>query len=162
MMFNGMDAENLQMKITGNLADDQSFLRMPLLDQLTGVMPKDPNVQLLVYHGEVRSGAIISWHIHLGPIITVILQGEMIFQLEEQAFYYKAGDVMVEPVGVVHRAYNPNPDVPLAAMCVQLTPAGLDHIIVVGTGPTDEMPMTAPQGPPFPQRIDRERKLVGS
>ena len=161
MMFDGTAGDDLQMKITGNLAPDQKFLRMPILDELTGVMPKNPNVQLLVFHGEVRSGGDIPWHVHLGPIITVVLQGEMIFQLEDKAFHYKANDVFIEPVGVVHRAYNPNPDVTLAAMCIQLTPEGHDHIINVGAGPTDEMPMTAPQGPSFPQRAP-VGKLEGS
>jgi quercetin dioxygenase-like cupin family protein len=161
-LFQESTPDDLHMTITGNLTPEQNFLRMPMLDTLTSVIPKDPKIQLLVFHGEVRSGGDIPWHIHLGPIITVVMQGEMIFQLEDQAFHYKANDVFLEPVGVVHRAYNPNPDVTLAAMCIQLTPEGHDHIINVGTGPTEDMPMTAPQGPTFPMRAGGLGKLVGS
>jgi len=160
-LFDHDAPEGLTMKITGNLAEDQYFLRMPILNELTGVIPKDPNLQILVFHGEVRHGGPIPWHFHNGPIVSVILQGEMIFQLEDKAFHYKAGDVLVEPVGVIHRAYNPNPDVTLAAMMFQLTPEGLDHIVNVQI-PTEEMPLTAPQGDKFPGSDRKVGKLAGS
>lgn len=143
--------EDLMLKLVGNVTADNPFMRMPLFEELVSTLPKDPKVKLLVYHGEVWGGGDIPWHIHNGPLLNILIQGELIFQLADEAFHYKAGDVFIEPVGVIHRGYNPNPKVTTAAVCVQITPLGSDHVVNIGSVPTLDMPLTAPQGSPQPK-----------
>lgn len=142
---------DLFMELSGHINAETPFLRTEIATGILTTLPKEPEAQLLVYLGEVSSEVNIPWHFHNGPLISIIVQGECIIQFSnDEAYHYKAGDVFVEPVGVVHRAYNPNPDVPMSALAVQLTSPGRQHIVNVEAPPADFKPTSAPPGPLTP------------
>lgn len=153
--------DDLQLKLTGIATEKKRFLRVQLFNELISTIPKDQESRLLVYHAELWPGSDVPWHIHNGPLLIMLVQGDSILQFENEEFYYKAGDVFVEPVGVVHRAYSPHPDVPMVGIGFQITPPDRPPIVNIGQGPVDAKPLTAARGPklPRPQLPDR---LAGS
>jgi quercetin dioxygenase-like cupin family protein len=149
----GAVPQELIMQLAGILPEGEDFGRRTLFDELLTTIPKEPSVQTLVYQSELSAGIAVPWHIHNGPIIALIVQGEIVLQFPHggEAYSYKAGEVFVEPIGVVHRAYNPNPDVTMLSIAFQLTPPDRDHIVLVDTVPDDVRPEHVPPGSPQPQ-----------
>ena len=137
----------------GVVDKERPFMRLPLLEEVVASIPKDPELQLIVYQGELAHGADIPWHIHNGPLICVVLMGECILTFADGTRYnYRAGDVIIEPSGVPHFAYNPNPDVPFSTVALQLTAPGRDHIVNLADVPDiAERPSAAPRGPVEPR-----------
>lgn len=158
---NGAIPDDLSLKLTGIVNEEKPFLRVELFEELVSSIPKDPESKLLVYHAELWPASNVPWHIHNGPLLIIMIQGDVILQFNDDEFYYKAGDVFVEPVGVVHRAYSPHPEVPMAGIGIQITPPDRDHIVNIGQGPTEAKPTTAPQGPRLP-RPRLSGRLAGS
>jgi quercetin dioxygenase-like cupin family protein len=126
--------DELRMKVA-RVAEGEMFARQSLLDEQVTTIPKDPVVRVWAYQGAIAAGADVPWHIHNGPLIVVCLEGEAILQFENEVMHYKAGDAFIEPVGVLHRSYNPNPDVPFLGISVQLTPPDRDHVVNMGEPP---------------------------
>jgi quercetin dioxygenase-like cupin family protein len=153
--------EELRLQMTGFITEERPFLRRELMHEIVKSIPMHPELQVLIYQGEVASGVEIPWHIHNGPLLTIVIQGESILQFGEDVYHYKAGDCFIEPPGVLHRAYNPNPNVPTAALAIQITPPGRDHIVNTGDVPSGQMPKTAPRGPAQP-KPPLSSKLAGS
>lgn len=152
----GAVPEELLLQLSGRLKDGEQFVRTSFFDELVSTIPKEPEVRALVYHSELAADVAVPWHIHNGPIFALLLQGEIILQFPGedepgQEYHYRAGDVFVEPVGAVHRAINPNPDIPMISLAFQLTPPDRDHIVNVSAQPFDHRPRTAQRGVPQPQ-----------
>ena len=156
MSFIELPADNLAWTLPGRLTGDESFVRHTIFEELVATIPKDAQVRVVVAQGELAAGTAVPWHIHNGPLFSLLLQGEMILQFSAEngvgeEYHYKAGDVFVEPVGVLHRAYNPNPDVTLLSVGLQLTSPDRDHMVAVGESLADRRPLTAPRGGPQPE-----------
>jgi len=166
MSISDSSADSLVWTLPGRLTGDEPFVRHPIFEELVSTIPKDAQVRVLVAQGELAAGTAVPWHIHNGPLFSLLLQGEMILQFSPEngvceEYYYKAGDVFVEPVGVLHRAYNPNPDVSLLSVGFQLTSPDRDHMVAVGESLVDHRPRTAPRGGPQPE-VRRRGRLQGS
>jgi quercetin dioxygenase-like cupin family protein len=166
MSFSELSADSLSWTLPGRLIGDEPFIRQMLFEELVGTIPKDAQVRVVIAQGELAAGTAVPWHIHNGPLFALLLQGEMILQFPSedgigQEYHYKAGDVFVEPVGVLHRAYNPNPDVSLLSLGFQLTSPDRDHMVAVGDSLVDHRPRTAPRGGPQPE-ARRLGRLQGS
>ena len=150
------------------LLEGEPFVREVLFDELVSTRPKDAQVRAVVYQSELASVTAVPWHIHNGPIFALLLQGEIILQfpgVDEGAigeeYHYKAGDVFVEPVGVLHRAYNPNPDLTLLSLAFQVTSDDREPIVAMASAPLDHRPRTAKAGVPQPQ-MARRKRIEGS
>ena len=68
------------------------------------------NIQL----SELDPGRTASWHIHNGVVYFVVVRGAVTLEYEGRSEHYSAGDAYTEPIGVVHRALNPHPEIPAA------------------------------------------------
>jgi quercetin dioxygenase-like cupin family protein len=86
------------------------------------------NIQL----SELNPGRSASWHVHNGIVYFVILRGLVTLQYEGISEHYSAGDVYTEPIGVVHRALNPHPDLPASLIGFWVTAADRPHVTEVG------------------------------
>jgi quercetin dioxygenase-like cupin family protein len=148
---------DLVWQFSGLLRDGAEMVSHDLFDQVVTSLPKDPEVRATIYHAELAGGVATSWHLHNGPIFVVLLRGEMILQFlpgpgePPVERLYKAGDALVEPVGVVHRAYNPNPEIAMAGLGFQFTAPDRNHRVDVPDRLGDTRPRTAPRGGPVPQ-----------
>ena len=165
MSFIDLPADSLAWMLPGRLIGDEPFVRHTIFEELVGTIPKDAQVRAIFAQGEMAAEGAVEWHIHNGPLFALVLQGELILQFSSEnevyeEIYYKAGDVFVEPVGVVHRAYNPNPDVTMLSVGLQLTSPDRDHMVTVGESLADHRPLTAPHGGPQPE-VRRSGRLQG-
>jgi quercetin dioxygenase-like cupin family protein len=154
---------DLIMQLQGHLRPGEKFVRIPHFDEVITNFPRDIEVRTVVYQSELAPSIAVPWHVHNGLIFALIVQGEIHLQFapapgandgadgaQPKVYRYAAGDVFVEPVGVLHRAYNPNPDVPMVSLAFQVTPADRDHIVNLAEVPEDIRAEAAPAGPPRP------------
>lgn len=151
---------DLIMQLQGRLQPGEKFVRIPHFDEVITNFPRDTEVRTVVYQSELAPSIAVPWHVHNGLIFALILQGEIHLQFaptgatgpesEPRVHRYGAGSVFVEPVGVLHRAYNPNPDVPMVSLAFQVTPADRDHIVNLAEIPDDLRLPVADDGPPMP------------
>jgi quercetin dioxygenase-like cupin family protein len=154
---------DLIMQLQGQLRPGEKFVRIPHFDEVITNFPRDIEVRTVVYQSELAPSVAVPWHVHNGLIFALILQGEIHLQFaptgaasaeegdpQSKLYRYGAGSVFVEPVGALHRAYNPNPDVPMVSLAFQVTPADRDHIVNFVEVPEDLRLTTAPDGPPMP------------
>ena len=124
------DYSDLKMKLSGFLRPGEQLYRHVLLDRLYASIPKDPEVQVLIYNAELAPGGYTNWHCHNGPTFFVALQGlfEAHFRGEGVLVRARAGEVYSEPIGKFHRGYNPHPELPYHCIGFQLTPRGVEHV----------------------------------
>ncbi len=154
---------DLIMELQGQLKAGEKFVRIPHFDEVITNFPRDTEVRTVVYQSELAPSIAVPWHVHNGLIFALIVQGEIHLQFaptpgvsdgsdgaEPKVYRYGAGDVFVEPVGALHRAYNPNADVPMVSLAFQVTPADRDHIVNFAEVPDDVRLTSAPAGPSRP------------
>lgn len=129
-----VDPATLALQITGLVPDGGNHVRQVLYDQIETRLPRDPESRINIQLSELNPGKTASWHIHNGVVYFVLLRGIITLQYEGQSEHYSAGDVYTEPVGVVHRALNPHPEIPASLVGFWVTAADRPHISET-TGP---------------------------
>lgn len=137
-----VDPSTLALQIGGLVPEGGSHVRQVLLDQIEARLPRDPESRVNIQLSELSPGWTASWHIHNGVVYFVLLRGIITLDYEGMSEHYSAGEVYTEPIGVVHRAFNPHPEIPASLVGFWVTAADRPHITEVGE-PT-WTPSTAP------------------
>ena len=146
-----VDPDSLALQLTGLLPEGGNHVRQVLLDQIETRLPRDPETRVNIQLSELNPGKTASWHIHNGVVYFVLLRGLITLQYEGRSEHYSAGDVYTEPIGVVHRASNPHPDIPASLVGFWVTAADRPHISETGA------PAWVPSLAPHPALVDLER-----
>jgi quercetin dioxygenase-like cupin family protein len=136
--------DDLSLLLTGLLPADGSHVRRELFDEIERRLPRDPEARVNVQLSELNPGRTASWHVHNGIVYFVIVRGLITLHYEGRSEHYSAGDVYTEPIGVVHRAFNPHPDSAASLVGFWVTAADRPHITEVGE------PNWAPSDDPHP------------
>ncbi len=142
-----VDPDSLALQITGLLPEDGSHVRQVLFDEIETRLPRDPESRVNIQLSELNPGRTASWHVHNGIVYFAILRGLVTLQYEGRSEHYSAGDVYTEPLGVVHRAFNPHPDIPASLIGFWVTAADRPHVTEVGA------PAWEPSAEPHPLSI---------
>lgn len=127
-----VDPDTLALQVTGLLPADGSHIRQVLFDEIEPRLPRDPETRVNIQLSELNPGRTASWHVHNGVVYFVLLRGIVTLQYEGRSEHYRAGDVYTEPIGVVHRALNPHPEIPAALIGFWVTAADRPPITEVG------------------------------
>jgi quercetin dioxygenase-like cupin family protein len=123
-----VDPETLTLQLTGLLPEDGSHVRQVLFDEIEARLPREPEARVNVQLSELGPGRTASWHVHNGVVYFVVLRGLVSLQYEGRTEHYSAGEVYTEPIGVVHRALNPHPDIAAALIGFWVTAADRPHV----------------------------------
>src|SRR5689334_1565493 len=107
-----VDAESLALQITALVPEGGNHLRQVLYDQIETRFQRDPESRINIQRSELNPKKTASWHSLNVVVYFVLLRGMLTRQYEGPSEHYSAGDVYAEPVGVVHRALNPQPEMP--------------------------------------------------
>lgn len=134
-MTRSVDPDTLSLQVTGLLPLDGSHVRKTLFDEIEARLPRGPEARVNVQLSELNPGRTASWHLHNGIVYFVVLRGLVTLQYEGRSEHYSAGDVYTEPIGVVHRALNPHPQVPASLIGFWVTAADRPHVTEVGVPP---------------------------
>lgn len=127
-----VDPATLALQTTGLVPDGGRHIRQVLLDQVEARLPRDPEARINIQLSELNPGQTASWHIHNGVVYFVLLRGIITLQYEGKSEHYSAGEVYTEPIGVVHRALNPHPDIAASLVGFWITAADRPHISETG------------------------------
>ncbi len=125
-------ADSLHLSLTGLVPEGGSHVRQVLYDEIEKRLPRDAEARINVQLSELNPQQTASWHIHNGIVYFVIVQGIVTLQYEGRSEHYSAGDVYTEPIGLVHRAFNPHPELPAALVGFWITAADRPHVTEVG------------------------------
>ncbi|MEX0863969.1 MAG: cupin domain-containing protein [Acidimicrobiia bacterium] len=139
-----VDPSTLALQITGLVPQGGSHVRQVLHDEIEARLPRDPGSRVNIQLSELNPGRTASWHIHNGVVYFVLLRGIITLQYEGRSEHYSAGDVYTEPIGVVHRALNPHPDIPASLLGFWVTAADRPHISETGEPGWAPSPTTHP------------------
>lgn len=123
----------LELELHNVLAPGDEFCRLVYMDDLVDHMPKDPNLRVQVYTTEIAPGGSTPWHTHNGTGLFLVTRGRIIVECRDtgESREYQAGDVLWEPLGVVHRGRNPDPERRYFGIGVKFCLAGLEHDLPV-------------------------------
>lgn len=137
-------------KLTGRATEDVPFYRHYLWEILEDRLPRGPLARVRYHISEVLPSTWSTWHVHNGPAYHVVLQGTMGIERvgeepprpDPRAVYeyrdlVKAGECITEPIGLPHRAGNPNPDRTLIVLSLLVADSDRAHIVPVGEPPAD-------------------------
>jgi quercetin dioxygenase-like cupin family protein len=108
-----------------------------LFDATEERIPRDPESEAWVFSGAIAPGSDTGWHIHNGVGYSIILKGAVRMESAEGSRVYRAGEAFTEPVGVVHRAVNIEPDTVMVAVQYQITPPDRPHTTEVAGYPAE-------------------------
>ncbi|HEU4319546.1 MAG TPA: cupin domain-containing protein [Acidimicrobiia bacterium] len=136
-----VDTDTLTLKTIGLLTEDQPHVRQTLFEELETRLPRDAEAKVNIQLSELNPGRTASWHTHNGVVYFVVLRGLVSLQYEGTTEHYSAGDVYTEPIGVVHRAFNPHGRIPASFVGFWITAADRPHVTEVGApswSPMDE------------------------
>lgn len=139
-----VDPATLAVQINGLVPEGGSHVRQVLLDQIETRLPRDPEARINVQLSELNPGKTASWHVHNGVVYFVLLRGIISVQYEGQSEHFSAGDVYTEPIGVVHRALNPHPEIPASLVGFWVTASDRPHISEIGAPTWLPNPSTHP------------------
>jgi quercetin dioxygenase-like cupin family protein len=127
-----VDPKTLALEIAGIVPKGGNHVRQVLCDQIETRLPRDPESRVNIQLSELNPERTASWHIHNGVVYFAVLRGLVTLQYEGLTEHYSAGDVYTEPIGVVHRALNPHPDIPASLIGFWVTAADRPHISEIG------------------------------
>ncbi|HJQ76297.1 MAG TPA: cupin domain-containing protein [Acidimicrobiia bacterium] len=130
-----VDPTTLAVQITGLVPEGGAHIRQVLFDEIESRLPRDPESRINIQLSELNPGQTASWHVHNGVVYFVLLRGVIVLQYEGRNENYSAGEVYTEPVGVVHRALNPHPEIPASLIGFWVTAADRPHITETGAPP---------------------------
>jgi quercetin dioxygenase-like cupin family protein len=142
-----VDPATLRLQLTGLVPEDGSHVRQVLFDEIEARLPRDPEARVNVQLSELNPGRTASWHVHNGVVYFVVLRGLVSLQYEGHTEHYSAGEVYTEPIGVVHRALNPHPEMPASLIGFWVTAADRPHLTEVDT------PEWTPEADPHPSLL---------
>jgi quercetin dioxygenase-like cupin family protein len=94
-------------------------------------LPRDPSVTITVYVGVHSPKSYTAWHYHNGSSFFAVLQGRIEVKFADEVRSFSAGDVYAEPIGEVHRAHNPDPEVTFVCVGFNATPPGRELVTTV-------------------------------
>lgn len=126
------------------LPDGASIVRRSHLDEVYEAIPRDPRVRIAVSTVQMAPRSYNAYHVHNGTAVYMIVQGELEIEFPEQTKHYRVGDAYIEPIGVVHRAFNPDEVNPMTAVGFLVTAADREHITVVAGPDPDGSPSMVP------------------
>lgn len=136
---------DLLLRLTGLVPEGHHHIRHTLLDEIEARLPRDPEARVNVQLSELMPGRAAGWHMHNGVVYFVVVQGLVTLQYQDGVEHYQAGDVYTEPIGTVHRAVNPHPELPAAFVGFWVTAADRPHVVEVAA------PSWEPSAEPHPQ-----------
>ena len=139
-----IDPESLALQVTGLLPPEAAHIRQTLLEAVEARLPREPEARVNIQLSELAPGRTASWHVHNGIVYFVLLRGIVTLQYEGRSDHFTAGDVYTEPIGVVHRAFNPHPEIPASLVGFWVTASDRPHITEAGE------PAWAPIDQPHP------------
>lgn len=139
-----VDPATLTLQITGLVPEEGNHVRQILFDEIEARLPRDPGARVNIQLSELNPGRTASWHVHNGVVYFVLLRGLVSLQYEGRTEHYSAGEVYTEPIGVVHRAFNPHPEIPASLIGFWVTAADRPHVTETGE------PVWAPETDPHP------------
>ena len=123
--------EELRIQLSGFLAPGSAHSRMMRFEDLYESLPKDASVRVGVYTSGIAPGGATAWHYHNGAGFFLVLQGRVRIEFQDTTRNYQAGDAYAEPIGVIHRAVNPEPTIPFLCVGFVVTPKDRDHVVNV-------------------------------
>jgi len=123
--------EDLRIQLSGFLAPGMTHSRKMRFEELYESLPKDASVRVGVYTSEIAPGGATAWHLHNGAGFFLVLQGRVRIEFQETTREYRAGDAYAEPIGVMHRAVNPEPAIPFFCVGFVVTPKDREHVVNV-------------------------------
>ena len=124
---------DLVLQLTGLVPAGAAHVRRVIYDEVETRLPRDPEARVNVQLSELNPGQTASWHVHNGVVFFLVTRGLVTLQYEGRSEHYRAGEVYTEPVGVVHRAYNPHPTLPASFVGFWVTPSDRPHVTEVGS-----------------------------
>lgn len=127
-----VDPTTLSLQVTGILPESGSHVRQVLYDEIEARLPRDAEARVNIQLSELNPGRTASWHIHNGIVYFVVIRGLVTLQYEGRSEHYSAGDVYTEPIGVVHRAFNPHDEIAASLIGFWVTAADRPHVADVG------------------------------
>ena len=123
--------ENLRIQLSGLLEPGMMHNRVMRFEELYESLPKDASVRVGIYTSEIAPGGTTSWHLHNGAGFFLVLQGRVIIEFKDSTRHYQAGNAYAEPIGVIHRAVNPEPEIPFLCVGFVVTPKDREHVVNV-------------------------------
>lgn len=139
-----VDPATLTLLINGLVPEGGSHVRQVLFDQIETRLPRDPESRINIQLSELNPGKTASWHIHNGVVYFVLLRGIITLQYQGESEHYSPGEVYTEPIGVVHRALNPHPEIPASLVGFWVTASDRPHISETGVPAWSPKPSTHP------------------
>ena len=121
--------EELRLRIAGLLEPGMLHNRVTRFEELYDLLPKDPTVRVGIYTSELAPGGATAWHLHNGAAFFLVLQGRVTIEFRDHTRQYQAGDAYAEPIGVIHRAINPEPAIPFLCVGFVVTPKDRDPVV---------------------------------
>jgi quercetin dioxygenase-like cupin family protein len=123
--------EHRRLQIGGLLEPGMMHNRITRFEELYDFLPKDPTVRVAIYTSEIAPGGATAWHLHNGSAFFLVLQGSVTIEFQDHTRQYQAGDAYAEPIGVIHRAINPEQDIPFLCVGFVVTPKDREHVVNV-------------------------------
>ena len=127
-----VDQATLSLRMRDILGEGQPHVRQVLFDEIETRLPRDNESRVNIQLSELNPGRTASWHVHNGIVYFVVLRGLVTLQYEGRVEHFSAGDVYTEPIGVVHRALNPHPDIPASLIGFWVTASDRPHVTETG------------------------------
>jgi len=131
MPFDENIPENLRIQLSGLLDPGTLHNRIMRFDELYESLPKDASVRVGIYTSEIAPRGTTSWHLHNGAAFFLVLQGRVTIEFKDTTRQYRAGDAYAEPIGVIHRASNPESEIPFICVGFTVTPKDRDPVVNV-------------------------------
>ena len=113
------------------LPADVPHVRNVLYEAPYELLPRDPSVTITVYIGVHNPLSSTVWHYHNGASFFVVLQGGIEVEFEDEVRRFAVGDVYAEPIGKIHRAHNPDPEVKFVCVGFNATPPDRELVTAV-------------------------------
>jgi quercetin dioxygenase-like cupin family protein len=126
-----VDGDLVRLKLSGLLGAGQEATRDVLFEELYSQLPRDPEARVCIYAWEIAPLGHTAWHLHNGPAFMIPTEGRIVIQFKDEERPFEAGDVYYEPVGVVHRAFNPDPERSVCGIAWIATSPDREHVVNV-------------------------------
>jgi quercetin dioxygenase-like cupin family protein len=121
--------QELRIQASGLLEPGMMHNRIMRFNELYELLPKDPTVRVGIYTSEIAPQGETSWHLHNGAGFFLVLQGRVTIEFQDHTVEYRAGDAYAEPIGLIHRAINPETDIPFVCVGFVVTPKDREHVV---------------------------------
>ncbi|HEU4451368.1 MAG TPA: cupin domain-containing protein [Gaiellaceae bacterium] len=131
MSSNADEGAGARIDLDGLLPAGAEHVRAMLYEGPYGLLPRDPSVTINVYVGVHAPHSRTAWHFHNGASFFAVLQGRIEVEFADETRAYAAGDVYSEPIGKVHRAYNPDPELNFVCVSFNATPPDREMVTTI-------------------------------